>query len=502
MQFANAQITATLTTNNISCFGVQDGSISATATGGTPPYTYEWSNQETGQTITGLAAGYYRITVKDDFGALGYAEVTLTEPEILNSEPDINAYGNSYNINCYNCFNGSIIINIDGGTAPCAHLWNDGNTNKNRVDLAPGNHDVTITDSRSCVEQSKSMYLNQPDRNDWSMIGNSSSNPLTNFIGTTDNKDLKFLTNNLERLSLDANGDIKMSSLKSDSTTNKYRYVTIDDNGKLKANYISYCPGTLPPDPLLLGGNIINVTNPQLQYIGSCNWADVVFGTSASERMRLKANGFFGIGVTSPVKFLDVQGSGRFRNYANTTAGTTDIGSEFGYGLLDASNDLRINFYSDKNVIIGQAASKIGIGTSTPIAKLDVFTPATITDKAIAVTNASNTEFLVYGNGQVYAREVTVKTGTFPDYVFAKDYSLLPLNDLAEFIKTNNHLPEMPTATEVEINGQALGAVQTLLVKKVEELTLYLIEQNKRIPALEKNNQQLNEQLKTNQSHK
>lgn len=74
----------------------------------------------------------------------------------------------------------------------------------------------------------------------------------------------------------------------------------------------------------------------------------------------------------------------------------------------------------------------------------------------------------------------------WPDYVFHADYLLTPLDSLEQFIKLNKHLPEMPTASDVEGNGLDLGATQALLLKKIEELTLIVIEQNKRIKELEK----------------
>ena len=94
--------------------------------------------------------------------------------------------------------------------------------------------------------------------------------------------------------------------------------------------------------------------------------------------------------------------------------------------------------------------------------------------------------FKVYGNGQVYAREINVLSGNFPDYVFKPDYKLMPLSSLQTYIAQNRHLPNLPTADEVEKQGLNVGATQVKLVEKIEELTLYILEQQKRIDALEK----------------
>ena len=80
-------------------------------------------------------------------------------------------------------------------------------------------------------------------------------------------------------------------------------------------------------------------------------------------------------------------------------------------------------------------------------------------------------------SGQVHAQEVKVSiTVPGPDYVFDKEYKLTSLEDIKTYIDQNKHLPEVPSATEVEKNGVNLGEMNALLLKKIEELTLYVIE--------------------------
>jgi hypothetical protein len=103
----------------------------------------------------------------------------------------------------------------------------------------------------------------------------------------------------------------------------------------------------------------------------------------------------------------------------------------------------------------------VGIGTSTPQAKLAV-------------------------NGTVCATKVRVSaTGCWADYVFNTGYRLRPLSEVEQYINQYHHLPEVPSAEEVEKNGLDVGDNQATLLKKIEELTLYVIEQNKKIEALE-----------------
>jgi|GEM_PF-1688864 len=96
--------------------------------------------------------------------------------------------------------------------------------------------------------------------------------------------------------------------------------------------------------------------------------------------------------------------------------------------------------------------------------------------------------------GKMLVEEVKVRlAANWPDYVFAPDYKLAPLEEVESFIQENRHLPQVPAAATVEKEGFELAAMNALLLKKVEELTLYLIEQNKKMEALEKRLERIEE---------
>ncbi|MCZ8216647.1 MAG: hypothetical protein O9262_10435, partial [Cyclobacteriaceae bacterium] len=111
--------------------------------------------------------------------------------------------------------------------------------------------------------------------------------------------------------------------------------------------------------------------------------------------------------------------------------------------------------------------ANVGIGTTNPTEKLTV-------------------------RGTVYSKEVKVdvNAGTVPDYVFEPSYKLPTLTEIENYIKANKHLPEVPSAKEMEANGINLSEMNMLLLKKVEELTLHVIE-------LKKNNDNLTKRLTT-----
>ena len=89
-------------------------------------------------------------------------------------------------------------------------------------------------------------------------------------------------------------------------------------------------------------------------------------------------------------------------------------------------------------------------------------------------------------NGVVRSKEMLVESHPWPDFVFEAEYTLPDLRDVERYIDENGHLEHIPSAAVVEKNGIAVGEMSARLLQKIEELTLYLIEQNKQIEALEK----------------
>lgn len=98
-------------------------------------------------------------------------------------------------------------------------------------------------------------------------------------------------------------------------------------------------------------------------------------------------------------------------------------------------------------------------------------------------------------NGKIHAKEIKVDIDILPDYVFQKyftgaselkpDYERISLSELEEYIRAEHHLPDVPSSDQIKENGLELGEMNNLLLQKIEELTLYILEQNKRIEHLE-----------------
>jgi NOL1/NOP2/fmu family ribosome biogenesis protein len=132
----------------------------------------------------------------------------------------------------------------------------------------------------------------------------------------------------------------------------------------------------------------------------------------------------------------------------------------------------------------GNAAARLifatSNGTSAPTAKMTISKDGNV---SIGTDNPQGYRLAVAGS--MIAESVKVKLqGAWPDFVFAKDYALPPIAETEEHIRENGHLPGIPSAAEVAKNGIELGEMNKKLLQKIEELTLYLIEQNKRIQKL------------------
>lgn len=140
---------------------------------------------------------------------------------------------------------------------------------------------------------------------------------------------------------------------------------------------------------------------------------------------------------------------------------------------LTNANVFSINSYGTSMLMI-KANGNVGIGTTAPgSSKLAV--EGTIAARRVKVTQAA----------------------TWPDYVFEENYPLSSLQKTEAFIRENKHLPEVPSAKEVAENGQDLGEMNAILLKKVEELTLHLISMQKEITEVKTTNKALADELKT-----
>lgn len=191
--------------------------------------------------------------------------------------------------------------------------------------------------------------------------------------------------------------------------------------------------------------------------------------------------GYVGINSLSPSAFLEVQKTG----YQNTVAIIGD--SKFGIG---ADN----NTYIEGGVETGAGALYLNDDNPTRVFIAggggDVFIAGgggdvMITDTASHVCiGTSDKTHKLNVNGTVRSKELIIESN-WADYVFRNDYKLKPLEEVDAFIQQYKHLPTVPSALEVQSNGLKVSEASTKMMEKIEELTLYIIEQNNRLKKLE-----------------
>lgn len=346
----------------------------------------------------------------------------------------------------------------------------------------------------------------------WKISGNDYTSSFYDFLGTKDSTDLILRTNNNERLRLTSNGNIgvgtegyslsgigKFNVISKDKTyTGFFRNLPIsgssftgisaavygiNESTKNEGNYGGYF-NAIGNSPFTLGANIgiyanASSGNGNIGLIAKAS--DTEYNLAAHfQEGKVKFDNNIGI-RTSPVSNTILKlDKPSYKTYGasflfeNGSKGNVTIGNGnvFGSGFAgltvtagqseQTENDLAIIAFG-RSLFLNELA--IGVQGFTPGYKLSV-------------------------DGKIIAEELRIQNSVdwipWPDYVFAKEYKLRNLKQVEDFINKNSHLPEVPSAEEVKENGIEVGDMQRTLLKKIEELTLYIIDQQKQIDELKK----------------
>lgn len=226
--------------------------------------------------------------------------------------------------------------------------------------------------------------------------------------------------------------------------------------------------------------------------------------------------GMVGIDISDPTAKLHVNGNLRLQDpVSNNTF------------MIETGDDGDLHFIGDEGIAmtVTDESSRVGVRTSNPVSALDVRGNLTVGNEGdnsqitmnaangksarIGVQDDDNTGFFIITDdtyrfrvnqngsisvgstntpsgykmsvdGKLICEELRVElSGAWGDYVFANDYELLPLEEVGNFITENKHLPGIPTAAQIEAEGIAVGEMQTKMMVKIEELTLYLLQLKK-----------------------
>lgn len=154
---------------HVSCKNGSDGYIEVAGNGGTPPYTYSWSNNQNSQIISNLSAGAYTVTITDSKGCINVKTYTITEP------PQLIASISQYNdATCAGSCNGSASGTASGGTFPYSFFWSNGTQGMNAFNLCAGVYTLSVYDSKGCLDIIN-VTINEPQALNLTII--STSNP-------------------------------------------------------------------------------------------------------------------------------------------------------------------------------------------------------------------------------------------------------------------------------------------------------------------------------------
>jgi len=221
----------------------------------------------------------------------------------------------------------------------------------------------------------------------------------------------------------------------------------------------------------------VNGTVNATKFVGDgSGLTNMAWTKSGADKIYYSGSGYVGIGTAAPSEKLNLYGGlNQFIRFdidngwdwkIGATAVTTATGS-------DATFAIQGGAVLD-NLFVVNGGGNVGIGTDMPTQKLEVN----------GTTKTNHLE--VTGHVWIKEKIVVNETNPWADYVFDTDYDLLTIAELDKYIIENKHLPNIPTSEDIKNNGQDLGAINVLLLEKIEEQSLYIIDLQKQIDEIKK----------------
>lgn len=357
-----------------------------------------------------------------------------------------------------------------------------------------------------------------PGEDSWSQDGNAGTDSTVNFLGTIDQESLAIRTDNQERVRVTDRGRVGIGTADPEARLDVRPGVgedglvvrhdaggepelLVDENGNTRMNssggfarlvvrndFFNQRPlmsvvagdhptlhvssaGSVTIDPVGAGVALRvrsssstpnSNTTPVPFYVTGADDVNAIYVTREGE----VGIGVAGEGINDRLRIRGGENDGTRASVRIVSGGNQQTMLLDGNEIDGINAGLFLNHNTDENVILATGGGGVGIGTQTP------------------------GNFRLAVNGPIRATEVVVETG-WSDFVFEPGYELRSLEEVRAHVEEHRHLPDVPTAEEVAEHGVKLGEMESKLLRKVEELTLYLIELNDRVGALEGENARL-----------
>ncbi|MBR1564184.1 MAG: hypothetical protein IJ650_02435 [Paludibacteraceae bacterium] len=230
--------------------------------------------------------------------------------------------------------------------------------------------------------------------------------------------------------------------------------------------------------PLYINGGVI----------GSYGQSDLQLRTADTPRLTIDTAGHVGIGTDEPEEALHINGNIRGNGALGaltirTEAGTTTIGAQgWSYSHFQTSMP---RFYFYKPIMVANGEFSSGAGQNLYLQTFNTAINGSSPTTRVTILNSNgnvgigtnNPSYKLDVNGTIHAKEVLVDMNEGADYVFDKSYNLMPLDELKRFINENKHLPDIPSADDMVREGVNINELQIILLRKIEELILYVLHQ-------------------------
>lgn len=361
--------------------------------------------------------------------------------------------------------------------------------------------------SWSLVSHSKSINTSEF----WNVTGNSGINHNVNYLGTNEPSDLVLKTDNEERTRITADGNVGIGTEGLTITSQETKLYVLSDDIR-QTGYFKNLPGA------------------NTNYTGN---SYALNGTNESHRNGVNYGGYFlsngycssCLGSNVGLYANATGGNGNIGLVAKSENNNYDLAAHFQEGRVKFDNNLGIrlnpvsntvlkldkpsyvtygaNFLFENgnrgNVIIGNgnvlsggfAALTVTAGQGQQNANdlaIVAFGKSLFLDELAVGVQGFTPGYKLSVDGKIIAEELRIQNSIdwtpWPDYVFEKEYKLKPISELQKYLNEHKHLPEVPSAQNVKDEGIVVGELQITLLKKIEELTLYIIDQQKQIDDL------------------